>query len=462
MTWWREAVGYHVYLRSYRDSNGDGIGDLPGLLARLDHPRDLGADVVWISPFYPSPQADYGYDISDHRAVDPLSGTMSDVSTLVAEAGRMGLRLLADVVPNHTSVEHPWFRAGLTDRYHFMPQPPNTWQSMFGGTAWTQAPDNQWYLHLFAPHQPDLNWASPVVAEDFDRTLRFWLDRGFAGVRIDVAGGLAKDPDYAEIGEGIHPHWDRPEIEAIHHRWRKILDSYDGVAIGELWGTPERIAERVKPGQLHQVFQFDWVVAPWEELKDTAINAVTALGKVGALPTWLLGSHDLQRVASRYGLTRARAKALITFALPGSAWIYQGEELGLPDVEISDGRDPGGRDGVRVPMPWDDSPSFGFSPTGRSWLPQPAGWSTLTVTAQSEADDSTLSLYRKAIALRRHLVGRPVEWLAGDILAFRRGDITCALNTSDQEIGLPGELLLASGPVGDCVPPDTAVLCRRY
>jgi alpha-glucosidase len=333
---------------------------------------------------------------------------------------------------------------------------------MFGGPAWSQTQDGQWYLHLFAPHQPDLNWANPIVAGDFDRTLRFWLDRGFAGVRIDVAGGLAKDPDYADAGGEIHPHWDRPEIEAIHRRWRQILDSYGGVAIGELWGTPDRVAERVRPGQLHQVFQFDWVVAPWEELRDTAMNALAALGKVGALPTWLLGSHDLPRVASRYGLARARAKALVTLALPGSAWIYQGEELGLPDVEIADGSDPGERDGIRVPMPWDDGPAFGFSPAGRSWLPQPAEWSALTVAAQSRIPDSTLLLYRKAIALRKHLVGKPLEWLADDILAFRRGDIVCALNTSEQEITLPGELLLSSGPVSDCVPPDTAVLCLRY
>ncbi|RSM91715.1 hypothetical protein DMH04_01710 [Kibdelosporangium aridum] len=436
MNWWREAVGYHVYLRGYRDSDGDGIGDLPGLRSKLDHVRDLGADAVWISPFYPSPQADSGYDITDHRAVDPLYGSLSDVDMLVDAARRLGLRLIADVVPNHTSAEHPWFQAALRGgperaRYHFRAE-PNGWESMFGGPAWTQAPDGQWYLHLFSPQQPDLNWTNPDIADDFDQTLRFWLDRGFAGVRIDVAGGLAKHPDYADVdSQTIHPHWDRPETEAIHRRWRKVLDSYDDrVAIGELWGSPDRIASRVSTGRLHQVFQFDWAVAPWEFLQDTAAQAIEALGKVGALPTWVLGSHDLPRVASRYGLRRALAKALVTFALPGSAWIYQGDELGMRNAEVDNG-DPGGRDGFRAPMPWDSMPA------------------------------EPLTMYRKAIALRkRFLVGQPFDWLPErrDVLAFRRGDVACVLNTGHQPITFPGYPLHQSGPLeGDLLPPDTAV-----
>ncbi|WP_415830297.1 alpha-amylase family glycosyl hydrolase [Kibdelosporangium persicum] len=317
-------------------------------------------------------------------------------------------------------------------RYHFRAE-PNGWESMFGGPAWTRAPDGQWYLHLFTPQQPDLNWTNTDVADDFDATLRFWLDRGFAGVRIDVAGGLAKDPDYAEVGEQpVHPHWDRPETAAIHRRWRDLLDSYgDRVAIGELWGTPDRIAERVGPGRLHQVFQFDWAVAPWESLRDTAAQAIEELGKAGALPTWVLGSHDLMRVATRYGPRRAKAKALVMFALPGAAWIYQGDELGMENVEVDNG-DPGGRDGVRAPMPW-----------------------------HATGTNSTLLMYRKAIALRkRFIVGRPFEWLPErpGVLEFRRGDVACVLNTGQRPVTFPGRPLHHSGPLdGGLLPPDTAV-----
>ncbi|MET0132904.1 MAG: alpha-amylase family glycosyl hydrolase [Kibdelosporangium sp.] len=470
MTWWREAVGYHVYPRSYADSNGDGIGDLPGLLDRLEHPRDLGADAVWISPFYPSPQADFGYDIADHRGVDPASGELSDVDNLVRGARRLGLRLLVDVVPNHTSAAHPWFQAALTGgperaRYHFRPE-PNGWESVFGGPAWTRVADGAYYLHLFAAQQPDLNWTNPEVAEDFDATLRFWLDRGFAGIRIDVAGGLAKHPEYASDSTP-HPYWDRPETAALHRRWRQLLDSYPGdrVSIGELWGPPDRVAQRVRSGQLHQVFQFDWVDVPWsaEALRGKADGALTELGKVDALPTWLLGSHDLPRVASRYGLRQARAKALVTFALPGAAWIYQGEELGLPDVDLPAGvrTDPGGRDGIRVPMPWSDGPSLGFSTGGRAWLPQPLDWAELSVAAQRDDPDSTLTLYEQAIALRKtYLVGEPFEWLPErpGVLAFRRGEVVCVLNTGQQAVKQPGTPLITSAPLQDgVVAPDSAV-----
>lgn len=496
--WWREAAGYQVYLRSFADSDGDGCGDLPGVRDRLPYLVELGVDALWLAPFYPSPQADHGYDITDQRAVDPIFGTLSDVDGLLDDVHRCGLRVLVDVVPNHTSAAHPWFRAALAAprggperaRYHFrqgrVGGPPNRWTSMFGGSAWTPVDDGDWYLHLFSPEQPDLNWANPQVRDDFVATLRFWLDRGIDGVRIDVAGGMAKDPDYADVvaGADVHPHWDRPELEDLHRQWRQVLDGYRGdrVAIGELWGSPARIASRVAPGQLHQVFQFDWAVAPWSaaELRRTASAALTELGRVGALPTWVLGSHDLTRPVSRYGggdqgLRRARAKALVTFALPGAAWIYQGEELGLSNAELPDEalRDPTwersghtdrGRDGVRVPLPWTgESPSFGFTSAPHAWLPQPDDWGPLSVLSQREDTASTLEMYRSALRLRKQwLVSQPFEWLPAQpgLLAFRRGRVVCLLNTGSRGVrppitGVP--LITSAGWDGDGrLPPDAS------
>lgn len=499
--WWRETVGYQVYLRSFADSDGDGIGDLAGLRSHLGHLTELGVDALWVSPFYPSPQVDHGYDVADHRAVDPIFGELSDVDDLVSDAHVAGIKVLLDVVPNHTSDRHPWFQAAIADgatdadraRYHLLAGrgadgelPPNGWSSMFGGPVWTRLADGYWYLHLFAPEQPDLNWTNAEVATDFDTTLRFWLDRGVDGVRIDVAGGMCKEPRYAEIVKGApHPHWNRPEVGALHQRWRRVVDSYPGdrVTVGEMWGSPQRVAKRVAPGGLHQVFQFDWVVAEWSAsaLRGVASAALRELGEVGALPTWLLSSHDLPRPVSRYGdgslgVDRARGKALVTLALPGAAWIYQGEELGLPDIALPDavlqdptwersGHTDRGRDGVRVPLPWsaDADDGYGFS-TGTPWLPQPAQWAELSVQSQADAPSSTFALYRKALRLRRKLlVGESFDWVdaAPDVLAFRRGPVVCALNTGEKPRTVPvsGEPLLASVPLtGEgLLPPNAAV-----
>jgi alpha-glucosidase len=497
--WWREAAGYQVYLPSFADGDGDGVGDLAGLRRRLGHLAALGVDALWVSPFYPSPQVDGGYDVSDHRGVDPRFGDLSDVDTLVADAHALGLRVLVDVVPNHTSDAHPWFRAARSAgpgdtaraRYHFLPgrgpdgaRPPNGWRSMFGGPAWTRLPDGEWYLHLFAPEQPDLNWTDEEVAGDFDTTLRFWLDRGVDGVRVDVAGGLCKDPGYRDVvpDADVHPHWDRPELLAVHRRWRRLLESYPGdrVAVGEMWGPPNRIAYRVGSGGLHQIFQFDWAVVPWSaaDLRVVAEAALAELGRAGALPTWLLGSHDLPRPVSRYGgphgLRRARAKALMTLALPGAVWLYQGEELGLPDVSLPDPalRDPTwersghterGRDGVRVPYPWSaDQPGYGFT-GGVPWLPQPPEWAELAAGAQRGVPGSTLELYRAALALRRRwLIGEDCTWLAAapGVVALRRGPVVCALNAGGRPAEPPvaGEPLLCSAELGAGgeLPPDSA------
>ncbi|MQA93892.1 MAG: DUF3459 domain-containing protein [Streptosporangiales bacterium] len=521
--WWRNAVVYEVYVRSFLDSSADGVGDLAGVADRVPYLSDLGVDALWLTPFYPSPMADGGYDVADFRGVDPLFGDLAAFDALLATAHRHGLRIIIDLVPNHTSSAHPWFAAALAappdsperDRYIFRAgsgpggdRPPNNWRSVFGGPAWSRLPDGAWYLHLFAPEQPDLNWRNPEVAEEFAGILRFWLDRGVDGFRIDVAMGLFKDPGLPDIeGDDIRakrtdgPVWNRPELHGLYRTWRRVLDGYDGdrMAVGEIWtDAPAELARYVRPDELHQAFTFDWLRADWSaaEFREVAAGALEATAPVGAANTWVLANHDVVRQVTRFGggavgLARARAALLATLALPGSAYLYQGEELGLPEVtDIPEDalQDPiwersghrrRGRDGCRVPIPWaEDGVSYGFGPDGvRPWLPMPVTWSPLSVQAQDRDPGSTLNLYRRALRTRRAepaLHGAEFRWLdlGPDVLAFTRSPdsagpgLTCVLNCGTEPVPLPPhtEVLLTSTRPGAAadgeLPADTAVWLR--
>ncbi|MFG2247240.1 glycoside hydrolase family 13 protein [Spirillospora sp. NPDC048823] len=508
--WWRNAVVYEVYVRSFADSGGTGEGDLQGIRSRLGYLRDLGVDALWLTPFYTSPLADGGYDVADYRDVDPRFGTLDDFDDLVADVHAHGLRLIVDIVPNHSSDRHPWFQEALAappgsferSRYIFRAGregerpgeewPPNDWPSAFGGPAWTRVDDGEWYLHLYAREQPDFNWRNPEVQREFEEILRFWLDRGVDGFRIDVAAGLFKDASFRDLGGRDRrapngPIYSRPEVHDVYRRWRQIIDEYDGdrMAIGEVWTDgPADLALYLRPDELHQVFQFDLQLASWSAtaFRDVATAAMKAVAPTGAAPTWVLSSHDSVRHVTRYeqpesvpgiGWARARAALLMLLALPGSAYVYQGEELGLPEVTDLPGearQDPiwertngrlAGRDGCRVPLPWSgDAEPYGFSPGGvRPWLPMPERWASLTAEAQASDPSSMLAFYREALALRRRVLdGLPddVEWLDSPDTAvfFQRGPLTCTLNCGENPVRLPpGTLLLASTPLyGDLLP----------
>jgi alpha-glucosidase len=502
--WWQTAVIYQVYPKSFADSDGDGIGDLPGIRDRLPYLRDLGVDALWLSPFFRSPQVDGGYDVSDYCDVDPMFGTLADFDSLLATAHELDLRVIVDLVPNHSSSAHPWFVSALAatpgsperDRYVFRggrgsrgEQPPNDWESVFGGPAWTRTDDGDWYLHLFDPAQPDFNWRNLEVRAEFESILRFWLDRGVDGFRVDVAHGMAKadglpDVGYSGqislLGKAVLPYFDQDEVHDIYKSWRKILDSYPGerMAVAEAWATsPERLARYVAPDELHQVFNFDYLAADWSTsaLRKVIDESLSTMDPVGAPATWVLSNHDKPRHVTRYGdIRRARAAILLMLALPGSAYVYQGEELGLPEVlDLPDEvlQDPvwrrsgftdRGRDGCRVPLPWTgDEPSYGFGPAG-CWLPQPAAWRELSVQAQLADAASMLHLYRTAIALRRGFSGG-LEWLDGppDTLVFRRSSgLVCAVNFGSAPVALPpgyGDVICSSVPVEDgLLPPDAA------
>ncbi|MEJ7796833.1 MAG: glycoside hydrolase family 13 protein, partial [Nocardioides sp.] len=484
--WWRDAVIYEIYVRSFADSDGDGVGDLPGIISRLPYLRDLGVDAIWMTPFYTSPQHDHGYDVADYRDVDPLFGDLGDADRLIADAHALDLKVIVDVVPNHTSFEHPWFREALAaeagsparDRYLFRTgreegaKPPNNWLSVFGGPAWTRVEgSDQWYLHLFDASQPDLDWRNPEVPAMFAEVLRFWLDRGADGFRVDVAHSLFKEaslrdqviaPEEKERFDDAQtnsasivdkhiadePMWDQPEVHDVYRQWHEIFTSYDGdrMAVAEAWThTPESMARFVRPDELSQAFNFNWLLAQWSagDYARVITSTIASLDAVGASPTWVLSNHDVQRHPSRYGggargLARARAATLTTLALPGSTYLFQGEELGLPEVDVApaDRQDPSwfrtgqpGRDGCRVPLPWGgDAPPYGFGPgEGQPWIPQPDEWASLTVEAQGTDPDSTLSFYRSALASRRDVMDQtaPLEELTvdGDVVSFRRGDL---------------------------------------
>ncbi len=524
--WWQTAVVYQVYIRSFLDSDGDGTGDIGGLCDRVEHLAALGVDALWINPWYPSPQVDAGYDVADYRAVDPAYGDLAQAERLIAAAHDAGLQVLLDIVPNHTSDRHAWFQAALAGdaearaRYVFRPgrgpagdEPPNDWRSTFGGPAWTRttAADGtpgDWYLHLFAPEQPDLDWTNPEVRREFEDVLRFWFDRQVDGFRIDVAHGLAKAtglPDAGVRERGSHhlephPAWDQDGVHEVYRGWRRVADSYDPprVFVAEAWvRSNERLARYLRPDELHTAFQFDLVRAPFraDVLRSVVDDALAAAAEVGAPSTWVLSNHDVVRQVTRYarsqppglvesdeerarwareepdlelGRRRARAAALLMLALPGSAYVYQGEELGLAEVEDIPGerrQDPVwrqsghqdvGRDGCRVPLPWSgDRPPYGFSPEGATaepWLPQPGGWAASTAAAQEGDPASVLELYRRALRLRReNLVAAPasVAWVdaPADVVAFARGSWQCWVNTGEAEVALPaGEVVLCSDP----------------
>ena len=534
--WWRQAVVYQVYPRSFADADGDGLGDLQGVTERLGHLAALGADALWLSPFYPSELADGGYDVADYRDVDPRLGTLDDFDALVAEAHRLGLKVIVDLVPNHTSHQHAWFQEALAAgpgsaaraRYVFRDGrgahgelPPTDWQSVFGGSAWQRVPDGQWYLHLFAPEQPDLDWSNEEVREDFRTTLRFWSDRGVDGFRVDVAHALAKDlteplrdlgdlPGVAEealdrLPPGSHPYWDRDEVHEIYRDWRTILDSYTPprMAVAEAWVPGARRARYARADELGQAFNFEYLQTPWDAgaLREVITDSLATARAAHASATWVLSNHDVVRHASRLvlppgtdenawllaggrapaidpgqGLRRARAATLLMLALPGSSYVYQGEELGLHEVAdlpfevLQDpiweqtGRVRKGRDGCRVPLPWTTSgPSYGFG-AGGAWLPQPRWFAQYAVEAQDGTEGSTLELYRTALRLRRKLLqGEELTWTdtgpAGVLDFVRHEGWRCVTNLSDAPVALPaGAVLLSSGPLEDgLLGPDTTV-----
>ncbi|SDR21403.1 alpha-amylase family glycosyl hydrolase [Thermostaphylospora chromogena] len=495
-TWWRGAAIYQIYPRSFADGNGDGIGDLAGMRARLPYLASLGVDAVWLTPWYASPMADGGYDVADYRAIHPDFGTLADAERFIADAHAHGLKVIIDVVPNHGSVASAWFQEALADpakrdRFWFRDQ-PNDWRSIFGGPAWTQVPDGQWYLHLFAPEQPDFNWDNPEVHREFEDVLRFWFDRGVDGFRVDSAALLVKTEDSFEDVDGVHE---------IYRNWRRIADSYPGrMLVGEVWlPDQERMARYLRPDELHTAFNFDFLASPWDAaaLRRSIEQTLATHLPLGAPPTWVLSNHDVVRVVTRYGRAdtswdhadrrdgapsdlelgyrRARAAALLAMALPGGVYIYQGEELGLPEVDdIPDelrqdpiwtrsGHTVPGRDGCRVPLPWSgEEPPFGFS-TGTPWLPQPEAWRKLTVEAQEADLGSMLNLYRTALRLRRDLLGDgTLTWVESDphVIAFTRDSgVTCVVNFGPDPAPLPPheKILLTSVPLtAPTLPPDTA------
>lgn len=556
--WWRDAVIYQVYPRSFADGNGDGIGDLPGVTARLDHLERLGVDAVWLSPFYRSPQKDAGYDVADYRDIDPLFGTLADFDEMLAAAHARGLKIIVDLVPNHSSDQHVWFQEALAaapgsaarERYVFRDgrgpagdEAPNNWQSIFGGPAWTRlAPREddgergpQWYLHLFDTTQPDLNWENPEVRAEFEDVLRFWLDRGVDGFRVDVAHGMVKAPGLPDwdgkaamvegtvtdpaapedgsTGAGNNgPMFDQDGVHDIYRAWHRVLAEYDGdrCLVAEAWVEPlSRLARYVRSDEMHQAFNFSFLTTPWDAATvRTVVNAsLRTMESVGAPTTWVLSNHDVVRHASRFGLEeiggrqlngigaddpqpdaalglrRARAATLLMLGLPGSAYLYQGEELGLPDhTALPDevrqdpsffrtgGAEPG-RDGCRVPLPWTGgAPGNGFGPSGKTWLPQPDVYAELAADRQYGVPGSTYELYRTALDLRRaEKLGVStlawVEALSDDasVVAFQVSGVVVLANLGTEPLALPAgaEVLVASGELADgALPGDTTVWLR--
>jgi alpha-glucosidase len=546
--WWRDAVTYQIYIRSFADSNGDGKGDVEGIRSRLPYLKALGIDAIWITPWYPSPQIDHGYDVADFLDIEPDYGTLNDAKRLIKETHEHGIRILLDIVPNHSSDKHAWFQAALQaapnskerDRYLFRDgkgehgeMPPNNWEAVFGGPAWKRIVEKdgtpgQWYLHLFAVEQPDFNWENSEVRAYFEKVLKFWLDLGIDGFRIDVAHGMVKaaglpdvvaDNPHAEmLARAARPYWDQDGVHEIFRSWRRILDSYSGdrMAVAEAWvSPPSRLALYVRPDELANSFNFDFLGSAWEPttLKKMINRSMDALVDVGAPSSWVFNNHDVVRSVDRFdlgliagranttserqgdaskldiprGTKRARAGALLMLALPGGAYVYQGEELALPEVrDIPEDRltDPRwqmsnhtdrGRDGCRVPLPWKTDPAgaFGFSADlaltpSQAWLPQSSWWGSYAVDIQELNLHSTLNMYREALKIRHDEVGLgdgPMSWIETEesVLAFSRpGQFACYLN-----FGLPitlpmnAKVLLSSGPLdGVEIPTDTAVWLR--
>lgn len=548
--WWRNSVTYQIYIRSFADGNGDGVGDIEGIISRLDYLKNLGIDAIWITPWYPSPQHDNGYDVSDFMDIHPEYGTLETAQKLIDEAHRVGLRIIIDIVPNHSSNEHQWFKDALESgpgslersRYLFRDgkgmdgsEPPNNWQSVFGGPAWTRIVEKdgkpgQWYCHIFASEQPDFNWENHEIKDYFKGILRFWLDRGVDGFRVDVAHGLVKAdglPDApAQEKAGLlesraFPFWDQDGVHDIYRDWRKLLDSYPGqrMAVSEAWvNPPSRSALYVRPDELANTFNFDFLTVIWDgaSIKSSIDRSIDGMSGVGAPATWVLNNHDVVRVVDRFdldlvagggqttedrlgktqllnidrGTRRARAAAMLMLALPGAVYLYQGEELGLPEVrDIPTDRlqDPiwrmsghidRGRDGCRVPLPWEVSPdgAFGFSKNAlltpnQSWLPQPPEWGSFSAALQSGSEASTLHLYRTALHLRKinpALSGTFFRWVESDDqhFMFARADdesFLCLVTFDSSRLVPPDcEVILGSQEIrSGYIPSDTAVWLRR-
>lgn len=518
--WWRSSVIYQIYPKSFRDASGDGIGDILGITGGLAELSDLGVDAIWLSPFYTSPQKDGGYDVTDYCGIDPVFGTIEDFEAMTARANELGLKVIIDLVPNHCSIDNAFFQeairaeAGSPARDMFIFRdgkgehgelPPNNWQSHFEGPAWTRItePDGtpgQWYLHLFDSSQPDWNWDNPAVHAEFERILRFWLDRGVTGFRVDVAHALVKKsglPDWGGRADGNSmdgfpgaeaPMFGQPAVYDIYRSWRRILDEYDGdrILCAEANVDPlPRMAEWVRDDEMHQAFNFSYLHSGWNpnRLKEVIDTSLEAFDAVGAPTTWVLSNHDIIRHASRFGLdshgdgigpndpqpdsvlglSRARAASMLMLALPGGCYLYQGEELGLPDntmMEPQYRQDPSffrsegeriGRDGCRVPLPWtEDGGSYGFSPTGQTWLPQPEEWAKLSRQNQWKDHNSTLNMYSHVLELRKHfnLGAGSLSWvpaLSGQgSLAFVNNGILVIINMGQEPVEVPALKLLAS------------------
>ena len=544
--WWRDAVTYQIYPRSFADANGDGIGDVEGIRSRLPYLKQLGIDAIWISPWYPSPQHDHGYDVADYMDIEPAYGTLAQAEQLIKETHEHGIKFIVDIVPNHTSSEHKWFQAALKaapgsqerERFIFRDGkgengelPPNNWEAVFGGPAWERITEadgtpGQWYLHLFAVEQPDLNWENQEVKDHLEDVLKFWLDRGVDGFRIDVAHGMVKEaglPDIrhdvtaAMLGTEHKPFWDQEGVHDIYRSWRKIFDSYPGdrMGVAEAWVFPaSRIARYVRPDELQNSFNFEMLTTLWDakQIKSKIDSSIEALAEVGAPTSWVFNNHDVVRSIDRLdlGLTndgtstftrqgdpakfnvargtlRARSATLMTLALPGGTYLYQGEEIGLPEVrDIPEDRltDPRwkmsgyvdrGRDGCRVPLPWTADPKggFGFSTNDslklhESWLPQSSWMGDFAVDTQDGVEGSTLTMYRTALAIRKTEAGLgdgPMEWIqtGADVVAFKRpGNFACYINFgAPLELPSDSQILIASGPIsGHTLPTDTAVWVR--
>lgn len=541
-TWWRHAVTYQIYPRSYADANNDGTGDIRGIIGKLPHLQQLGVDAVWISPWYPSPLWDGGYDVADYCDINPDFGTLADADEFVAKAHQAGIRVLIDLVPNHCSIDHPLFQAALAaepgsperDLFIFRDgigehrdQPPTNWGALFGGSMWekvSEATDErpaQFYLHMFAPEQPDWNWENPKVAELFDSYLRFWFDRGVDGFRVDVADSLFKAPDFRDTpidpmtGDGSwqkvpgSPLWDQPALETIQRRWRALADSYAGTELGarifvsEAYLPLDRLVDYVSPGRLNTSFNFEFLQSEWRaaSLRTVIDASIAAHDGVGAPTTWVLENHDVLRAPTRYGKAvsgrsftdmhvdedghwqehmaglptdvelgrrRARAAAALMLALPGGAYVYQGQELGLEEVEdlpdevlqdptwVRSNHTVRGRDGCRVPIPWSGEVSpFGFGVDAEPWLPMPAHWAQLTAEKQENDPASTLNLFRTLLRLRRErteLGDGQMVWDASgqEVLSFTRdGSFRCVTNLGDEPVELDGQVLVATAELVD-------------
>ena len=542
--WWRDAVTYQIYIRSFADANGDGKGDVEGIRSKLPYLKKLGVDAIWITPWYPSPQNDHGYDVADYMNIEPDYGTLEQAEQLIREAHDLGIRFIVDIVPNHSSDQHRWFQDALNsvpgsherNRYIFREGkgehgelPPNNWQAVFGGPAWHRITEangeaGQWYLHLFAVEQPDFNWENPEVRAHFEEVLKFWLDRGVDGFRIDVAHGMIKEqglPDITTDPELLKvqkmPYWDQDGVHEIYRAWRKILDSYPGdrMAVAEAWVSPTSLPLYLRNDELANSFNFDFLDSKWDRkiLKKSIVRTIKNLSDVGAPASWVFNNHDVTRSVTRFdlglkgggvgtikqrfgntkkfnaerGVRRARAGAMLMFALPGGAYVYQGEELGLPEVtnipqdrltdprwKMSEYTDPG-RDGCRVPLPWAaaEAGSHGFSSNSAlsdqdSWLPQPAWWGKYGADTQESDENSTLNIYRKALAIRKAEPGLgdgKLKWvdMGKEVLAFSRaGDFLCVVNFGDPiKVPKGAEVLHSSSPMdGKKIPTDVTVWLR--